>query len=151
MQAVVVRSFDRDLYFLRGDVKKDKTLSPGHQGWAVKSAYLEAPALSPNHLQVCDMRWMVAASSPGQVKEKTHGLPEDRELRGEKGPASRYLDRRLVYELWEVKAYPEHEDFSVVLALGDPQCSPVWTATSQDYVQDSDPCLCILSVQSLRR
>jgi hypothetical protein len=26
------------------------------------------------------------------------------------------------------QAYPEHEDFQVDLALGDPQCSPVWTA-----------------------
>ena len=28
------------------------------------------------------------------------------------------------------EAYPEHEDFSVMLALGDPQCSPVWTDES---------------------
>ena len=25
------------------------------------------------------------------------------------------------------QSYPEHEDFQVMLALGDPQCSPVWT------------------------
>lgn len=27
---------------LEGDVKKEKTMSPGHQGWAAKAAYLEA-------------------------------------------------------------------------------------------------------------
>lgn len=29
------------------------------------------------------------------------------------------------------KAYPEHDDFQVALPLGDPSCSPVWTAVVQ--------------------
>ncbi|CAE7890753.1 unnamed protein product [Symbiodinium microadriaticum] len=72
-----------------GDVKKEKTLSPGHQGWAVKSAYLEA-------------------------KSK-----------------KRHMAYLKIENCEEKKAYPEHEDFSVVLCLGDPQCSPVWTAVVQ--------------------
>ncbi|CAE7200711.1 unnamed protein product [Symbiodinium sp. CCMP2456] len=72
-----------------GDVKKEKTLSPGHQGWAVKSAYLEA-------------------------KSK-----------------KRHMAYLKIENCEEKKAYPEHEDFSVVLPLGDPQCSPVWTAVVQ--------------------
>ncbi|CAE7567512.1 unnamed protein product [Symbiodinium natans] len=72
-----------------GDVKKDKTLSPGHQGWAAKSAYLEA-------------------------KSK-----------------KRHMAFLKIENSEEKKAYPEHEDFSVALPLGDPQCSPVWTAVVQ--------------------
>ena len=32
-----------------GDVKKEKTLQPGHSGWAAKAAYLEA--MSGDHLK----------------------------------------------------------------------------------------------------
>eukprot|EP00435_Cladocopium_sp_Y103_P057588 s1303_g19.t2 len=74
---------------VEGDVKKEKTLQPGHQGWAAKAAYLEA-------------------------KSK-----------------KRHLVYLKIEAIEEKKAYPEHEDFQVVLALGDPQCSPVWTAVVQ--------------------
>lgn len=72
-----------------GDVKKEKTLQPGHQGWAAKSAYLEA-------------------------KSK-----------------KRHLAYLKILAVEEKKEYPEHEDFHVALPLGDPQCSPVWTAVVQ--------------------
>mmetsp|Transcript_56313 Transcript_56313/g.134371 ORF Transcript_56313/g.134371 Transcript_56313/m.134371 type:complete len:646 (+) Transcript_56313:39-1976(+) len=72
-----------------GDVKKEKTLQPGHQGWAVKTAYLEA-------------------------KSK-----------------KRHLAYLKIEAVEEKKAYPEHDDFQVILVLGDPQCSPVWTAAVQ--------------------
>ena len=29
------------------------------------------------------------------------------------------------------QSYPEHDDFQVALVLGDPSCSPVWTAMVQ--------------------
>jgi len=74
---------------VEGDVKKEKTLQPGHQGWAAKAAYLEA-------------------------KSK-----------------KRHLVYLKIENIEEKKAYPEHEDFQVALALGDPQCSPVWTAVVQ--------------------
>eukprot|EP00931_Biecheleriopsis_adriatica_P017283 TRINITY_DN12440_c0_g1_i1.p1 TRINITY_DN12440_c0_g1~~TRINITY_DN12440_c0_g1_i1.p1 ORF type:complete len:669 (-),score=187.03 TRINITY_DN12440_c0_g1_i1:36-1985(-) len=73
-----------------GDVKKEKTLSPGYQGWAPKAAYLEAKS------------------------------------------NKRHLVHLRIEALDEKKTYPEQDEGSVILALGDPSCSPVWTAVAKD-------------------
>eukprot|EP00913_Durusdinium_trenchii_P002995 g2770.t2 len=43
----------------------------------------------------------------------------------------RHLAYLKILAVEEKKEYPEHEDFHVALPLGDPQCSPVWTAVVQ--------------------
>jgi len=134
-----------------GDVVKSKTLKAGHTPWTPK--YLEG-AHPKRHLAFLRIQVGGASSTPVQMAPQTKvrifNLKAKPELNGTEGILQKFDEEKGRWQtklsngkVLEIKpdnlelddatgkCYPEQGDDTLVIALGDPQVSPVWDAAVQ--------------------